>query len=521
MKYLALLPLLLLHPCFKIQNTIKCLSLTRPGKDFALFFAVKDYSYWRPLNGPIQDAQKIATELKTHYGFATEIVENPTLEQIYAKLQEYRAKTYAPDAQLLIFFSGHGAFLEESREGFFIPRNGATNKDDPWLNKSLPHARLSNAVESIPCQHTLLAIDACYSGTFMRDIAFKGNDERPGTGATPDAELQAKIKILLEPKTRLLLTSGGKERTPDPSDFAAKFLQGLQSNRRIGGHLLDVYQLCYNHLKSAIPEPKFGAFADNAYESNFLFVFTPPMQQVITDRDEDGVSNTNDHCPDEYGLASTYGCPDGDEDGVPDKSDRCKYLKGEKKWQGCPDSDNDGIPNHDDSCPNEKGPPGGNGCPNVDSDQDKRTKELIDQALRNYQIADNRSSAAEWFLPMLHFPSSSNQIKYSDYGNLAGVGRMMKANPNIRLLVTGFNDAIGSESVNNQLSFDRAKNVIEHLVNIHGIARSRFVLQWKSSADSLVPTSSSYMNRRVEFHIASPDDVEKEAPTTKISEGKN
>lgn len=46
------------------------------------------------------------------------------------------------------------------------------------------------------------------------------------------AELQAKIKTLLEPKTRLLLTSGGKERTPDPSDFAARFLQGLQSNRR-------------------------------------------------------------------------------------------------------------------------------------------------------------------------------------------------------------------------------------------------------------------------------------------------
>ena len=146
---------------------------------------------------------------------------------------------------------------------------------------------------------------------------------------------------------------------------------------------------------------------------------------------------------------------------------------------------------------------------------EERVKELIDQALQNYQITDNRSSAAEWFLPMLHFPSSSSQIKYSDYGNLAGVGRMMKANPNIRLVVTGFTDSTGSESVNNQLSYERAKNVIEHLVNSHGVTRGRFVLQWKGSADNLVPTNSSYMNRRAEFRIAGPGDVEQDPPAPK------
>jgi OmpA-OmpF porin, OOP family len=190
------------------------------------------------------------------------------------------------------------------------------------------------------------------------------------------------------------------------------------------------------------------------------------------------------------------------------------------------DSDRDGVPDHVDKepfytpAPNEKvdengvvtnpsGGPGGRG-----GVTEERVKELIDQALQNYQVSSNpQSNVAEWFLPMLHFANTSAVIKYSDYGNLAGVARMMKANPNIRLSVIGFTDATGNEAVNNQLSFDRAKNVIEHMVNSHGIARGRFVLQWKGSADNLVPSNSSYMNRRVEFKIAGPGDVEMDAPT--------
>ncbi|MCB9305347.1 MAG: hypothetical protein H6565_02015 [Lewinellaceae bacterium] len=30
------------------------------------------------------------------------------------------------------------------------------------------------------------------------------------------------------------------------------------------------------------------------------------------------------------------GCPDRDNDGVPDKSDKCPDSAGELRWQGCP-----------------------------------------------------------------------------------------------------------------------------------------------------------------------------------------
>lgn len=229
---------------------------------------------------------------------------------------------------------------------------------------------------------------------------------------------------------------------------------------------------------------------------------------LIKDEDGDGVIDAIDMDPNTPAgaMVDTKGrVLDSDRDGVPDHIDKEPFYMPQT---------NEKVDEHGVVTNPQAGGPGrpGNSGGGV---TEERVKELIDQALQNYQIADNRSSAAEWFLPMLHFASSSSQIKYSDYGNLAGVGRMMKANPNIRLVVTGFTDSTGSESINNLLSFERAKNVIEHLVNNHGLARGRFVLQWKGSADNLVPTSSSYMNRRAEFRIAGPGDVEQDAPTQK------
>ena len=60
----------------------------RSGKDYALFFAVQDYSEWPDLRNPISDAETIAKELRKNYGFKTEVVKNPDLEGIYKKLRK-------------------------------------------------------------------------------------------------------------------------------------------------------------------------------------------------------------------------------------------------------------------------------------------------------------------------------------------------------------------------------------------------------------------------------------------------
>lgn len=210
------------------------------------------------------------------------------------------------------------------------------------------------------------------------------------------------------------------------------------------------------------------------------------------------------------------------------------------------DSDRDGVPDHKDKEPYYTPRPGetvnslgvvenpvGGGRGGVTED---RVKELIDQALSDFQPSGNfnntgntgtpggnnyggGAAVTEWFLPMIHFGSDSYTLKYADYGTLASIARMLKSNPNFRLVVTGFTDQTAPESYNDQLSYNRAKAVIDHFVNNHGIGRGRLILQYRGEGEALVPSTSSYMNRRVEFRVARPDDVEMDPPSDNGSDG--
>ena len=154
------------------------------------------------------------------------------------------------NAFLLVFFSGHGEFIEQSKEGFFIPQDGL--RDDPFQNSYLPYSRLERIINGIPCQHILLAIDACYSGTFDQEIALRGNFKRPNELS----EREILLEIAAKYKSRLYLTSGGKVWTPDRSAFASRFLYALR-NKGGEDHILDYYEL-QALMNSVIPEPKAG-----------------------------------------------------------------------------------------------------------------------------------------------------------------------------------------------------------------------------------------------------------------------
>lgn len=228
-------------------------------------------------------------------------------------------------------------------------------------------------------------------------------------------------------------------------------------------------------------------------------------EQNLTDSDQDGVLDALDqelNTP-PGAIVDTKGRTlDSDRDGVPDYKDREPFYtpaEGEEV-------------NEEGVVTNPKVRPGG-----VTED---RVRELIDEALQqNAVLNDTRNTSAEWFLPMIHFGTDNATVKYTDYGNLASVARTLRANPDLRLVVTGFADATGSEAYNNQLSFNRAQAVIDHLTKNHNIERNRLVAQWKGSNESLVPVNASFMNRRVEFRVAGPGDVDMDPPSGKKSDG--
>lgn len=101
------------------------------------------------------------------------------------------------------------------------------------------------------------------------------------------------------------------------------------------------------------------------------------------DTDRDGIIDADDACPDLAGLGTrdgmTNGCPDGDHDSVPDPLDACPAVPGVRsvlpRFNGCPpDADGDGIGDARDACPAQPGvaseEPAANGCPPPPPDAD-------------------------------------------------------------------------------------------------------------------------------------------------------
>lgn len=242
----------------------------RNGKDYALFFANSDYSSntdFNNLQNPIKDAQAIAEELKDMYGFEAKVYENYTRDQIYGVLEQWQKRSFGPNDQVFLFFSGHGTFWEFTKTGYFVP-----NTANSGFSNYIELPALGNIVTQIPCRHILLAVDACYSGTIDQEIAFRGEGaRRPGENTVTDRKNI--IERQLRNQSRLLITSGGKERTPDGHDhspFAEAILEGLRAAYTIKDGLI-TYTDLLGRLERVSPTPHQGQLPQHE-QGGFVFV---------------------------------------------------------------------------------------------------------------------------------------------------------------------------------------------------------------------------------------------------------
>ncbi len=255
---------------------------SRAGKDHALLFAVKDYQEWSSLKNPMRDAEAIARVLEHKYDFTTTIVPSPSLEKIHQTIQQYLSKRFTDDEQLFIYFSGHGKFVPypnnpEEGKGYFIPSDAKRN--DPYRQSYLSWIDILQDIDNIPCQHIMLVIDACYSGSIL-----KGKFGRPNGLSRAE---QFFLDVLPYP-ARLVITSGGNERTPDGihhSPLTEKLLWAFASNGGPNG-VLSFYEL-YGYLQDIRPRPRNGYFGRNDANSDFLFLYQPSAAaaRFVSDRD--------------------------------------------------------------------------------------------------------------------------------------------------------------------------------------------------------------------------------------------
>lgn len=246
-----------------------------PRTDYALMFATNDYDEWGDLVNPVFDAEAIKKDLEELYGFKVELVKDPTKSVFLSKLREYSQKNYLPDDQLFIFIAGHGKFDPLIKDGYVVTKDSklADENNETYISFSDLRTRIDNN----PCRHVFLTMDACFGGTFDQAIAKRGADDDEDFTGFNAAIQQDLIKRKLQYKSRIYLTSGGKEYVSDGrpgrhSPFATNFLEALRSG---GGRMRVLTSaVIYSFAEAGKQVPRYGTFGDNEPGSEFVFVRT-------------------------------------------------------------------------------------------------------------------------------------------------------------------------------------------------------------------------------------------------------
>ena len=236
-------------------------------RDYALIIATDNYDNWEDLSNPINDAKRIEGILKEKYGFITDLVLNPALEDINDKLYDYNSKKFNPQDQLLIFVAGHGYYDETLDEGYLVASNSL--KNDRGKTSYLSHHILRSRIENIKCEHIMLVMDVCFGGT----IDPKMQKTRGAELAFEDTQFLVKK---LTKRTRKFLTSGSKEYVPDGepgkhSPFAEKFIMALNEIGGSQGRVMSTAQMVPYFLRLST-DPRFGSFGSDDSGSDFIFV---------------------------------------------------------------------------------------------------------------------------------------------------------------------------------------------------------------------------------------------------------
>jgi len=249
-----------------------------------------------------------------------------------------------------------------------------------------------------------------------------------------------------------------------------------------------------------------------------------------SDRDGDGIFDTEDACPDNPGKRTsdsrTNGCGDRDGDGILDPIDACVDVPGiassDPSSNGCPelDTDKDGVLDKEDACPDQPGPrtkdPKTNGCPDLDRDKDG-VKNDVDACPDDPGPPDadpKRNGCPKAFvsagqikiLDQVKFKTGSAEILPGKDSEevLQAILKVLRDHPELkRIRVEGHTDNRGSAALNRKLSNDRAGSVVAWLVK-NGIDKSRLTNQGfgpDKPIDDNATEEGRKANRRVEFQI--------------------
>ena len=222
------------------------------------------------------------------------------------------------------------------------------------------------------------------------------------------------------------------------------------------------------------------------------------------DNDGDGIEDAADECVNDAEDMDRFldedGCPDtdNDADGVPDETDSCPTQSedrdGFQDEDGCPEPDNDedGVPDGLDRCPMEP--------EDRDRFQDEDGCLEPGPEAASVTVTDTRILISE----RIYFDYDRDTIRDVSMPLLDQVADVIQELPQgLRVRVDGYSDDQGVRAYNVDLSYRRARAVVEYLAG-RGVERDRLDYRGYGPDNPVAPNDSPEgraLNRRVEFTI--------------------
>lgn len=186
------------------------LPLSDGEKFHAIFIANSNYTgtKWPALTTTVGEARSVRKVLIDKYGFDAANIDtifNKGRVDILTTVKEKMDKLTDND-NLIIFYGGHGYFIESTNTAYWVPLN-ANDVYDYISNNDI-----TTLMTNCQARHILIMADACFSG------AMRGGYDAPS-------------KYEYKFKSRQLLTSGGTEPVPGKSTYVQMVLEALNSNQ--------------------------------------------------------------------------------------------------------------------------------------------------------------------------------------------------------------------------------------------------------------------------------------------------
>jgi len=233
--------------------------------------------------------------------------------------------------------------------------------------------------------------------------------------------------------------------------------------------------------------------------------------QGCPDTDLDGIQDSADACPEEAGSPEMNGCPDQDGDTVADKDDACIDVAGLPVLKGCPDADGDGIADQNDKCPTVKGEKANGGCPWPDTDGDKvldkddKCPTVAGTVANNGcpEVSEDTMKKLNDYAKTILFDSAKSSFQKQTLPVLQAIVAILKEYPTAKFALEGHTDSDGKDDANLVLSQNRAAAVKSFLVE-NGIAADRLSSEGFGEAKPVATNATKAgkaQNRRVEVKL--------------------